>query len=104
MEKKVWRFSGNFTLFYTLYVVCLTFMTSLLRFLMVLKIIYYFATEKFNRVNYKGDWADGENGTTSFKDGAVYQGVYKKVCGQIVIVWVADFLLLWRGQLTISLK
>ena len=48
--------------------------------------IYYFTTDKFNRVNYTGDWADGEregNGTTSFKDGAVYQGGYKKVGGQV---------------------
>ena len=44
--------------------------------------IYYFTTDKFNRVNYTGDWVQGEregNGTTSFKDGAVYQGGYKKV-------------------------
>jgi len=43
--------------------------------------IYYFTTDKFNRVNYTGDWVQGEregNGTTSFKDGAVYQGGYKK--------------------------
>lgn len=42
--------------------------------------IYYFSNDKFNRVNYTGDWADGEragNGTTSFRDGAVYQGEYK---------------------------
>ena len=46
--------------------------------------IYYFTTDKFNRVNYTGDWVQGEregNGTTSFKDGAVYQGGYKKVGG-----------------------
>lgn len=41
--------------------------------------IYYFTTDKFNRVNYTGDWFNGQregNGTTSFKDGAVYQGGY----------------------------
>ena len=44
--------------------------------------IYYFTTDKFNRVNYTGDWVNGQregNGSTSFKDGAVYQGGYKKV-------------------------
>jgi len=43
--------------------------------------IYYFTTDKFNRVNYTGDWVNGQregNGTTSFKDGAVYQGGYKQ--------------------------
>jgi len=43
--------------------------------------IYYFTTDKFNRVNYTGDWVNGQregNGSTSFKDGAVYQGGYKK--------------------------
>ena len=33
-------------------------------------------------MNYTGAWEEGEregNGTTSFKDGAVYQGGYKKV-------------------------
>ena len=43
--------------------------------------IYYFTSDKFNRVNYTGDWVDGEregNGSTSFKDGAVYEGEYKE--------------------------
>eukprot|EP00092_Neocalanus_flemingeri_P015557 GFUD01016839.1.p1 GENE.GFUD01016839.1~~GFUD01016839.1.p1 ORF type:complete len:285 (+),score=83.93 GFUD01016839.1:464-1318(+) len=43
--------------------------------------IYFFTTDKFNRVNYTGNWAEGEregNGTTSFKDGAVYEGDYKQ--------------------------
>jgi len=43
--------------------------------------IYYFTTDKYNRVNYTGDWVNGQregNGTTSFKDGAVYQGGYEQ--------------------------
>jgi len=43
--------------------------------------IFYFTTDKFNRVNYTGAWVEGEregNGTTSFKDGATYQGGYQQ--------------------------
>jgi len=43
--------------------------------------IYYFTTDKYNRVNYTGDWVNGQregNGSTSFKDGAVYQGGYEQ--------------------------
>lgn len=42
--------------------------------------IYYFTTDKYNRVNYTGEWVGGEregNGTTSFRDGAVYTGQYR---------------------------
>ena len=56
--------------------------------------IYYFSNDKFNRlvmvkssllniflrVNYTGQWVNGErqgNGTTSFRDGAVYRGEYE---------------------------
>ena len=34
----------------------------------------------FTRVNYTGEWVNGDregNGTTHFRDGAVYQGEYK---------------------------
>jgi len=43
--------------------------------------IYYFTTDQFNRVNYTGDWRTGRrhgNGTSYFKDGAVYIGGYRK--------------------------
>jgi len=42
--------------------------------------IFYFSNDKFNRVNYTGEWVNGDregNGTTHFRDGAVYQGEYK---------------------------
>lgn len=42
--------------------------------------IYYFTNDRFNRQNYSGDWENGTregNGTTHFKDGAVYIGQYK---------------------------
>jgi len=42
--------------------------------------IYYFTTDRFNRQNYTGDWVNGTrqgNGTTHFKDGAVYIGEYR---------------------------
>ena len=41
--------------------------------------IYYFNNDKYHRVNYTGDWVDGTregNGTTNFKDGSVYRGMY----------------------------
>lgn len=42
--------------------------------------IYYFSNDKYNRVNYTGEWVNGErqgNGTTNFRDGAVYRGEYR---------------------------
>jgi len=42
--------------------------------------IYYFTTDRFNRQNYTGAWVNGTrqgNGTTHFKDGAVYIGEYR---------------------------
>merc|ERR1712170_245760 len=36
--------------------------------------IYDFSNDKFNRVNYTGQWVNGEregNGTTNFRDGSV---------------------------------
>jgi len=42
--------------------------------------IFYFSNDKYNRVNYTGQWVQGEregNGTTSFRDGAVYTGAYR---------------------------
>lgn len=42
--------------------------------------IFYFTADKFNRVNYTGRWIKGKrggNGTTYFKDGAIYRGGYK---------------------------
>lgn len=42
--------------------------------------IFYFSNDKYNRVNYTGQWVEGEregNGTTSFRDGAVYTGEYR---------------------------
>ena len=48
--------------------------------------MYYFTKDKFNRANYTGAWVEGEregNGTTSFKDGAVYQGGYQQVCAKV---------------------
>jgi len=41
--------------------------------------IYYFTNDKFNRVNYTGEWVDGQregNGSTFFQDGAHYIGGY----------------------------
>ena len=41
--------------------------------------IYYFNNDKYHRVNYTGDWVDGTregNGTTNFKDGSVYRGIF----------------------------
>jgi len=41
--------------------------------------IYYFTNDKFNRVNYTGNWVDGQregNGSTYFQDGARYIGGY----------------------------
>ena len=38
------------------------------------------------RVNYTGQWVQGEregNGTTSFRDGAVYTGAYRWVTGHL---------------------
>jgi len=42
--------------------------------------IFYFSNDKYNRVNYTGQWVSGDregNGTTSFRDGAVYTGEYR---------------------------
>jgi len=42
--------------------------------------IFYFSNDKYNRVNYTGQWVNGDregNGTTSFRDGAVYRGEYR---------------------------
>jgi len=41
--------------------------------------IYYFSNDKFNRVNYTGQWVNGQregNGSTFFQDGAHYIGGY----------------------------
>ena len=43
-------------------------------------IINYFTNDKFHRLNYTGEWVDGNrhgNGTTYFKDGSVYRGEYR---------------------------
>jgi len=43
--------------------------------------IYYFTNDKFNRVNYTGEWVDGQregNGSTFFQDGAHYIGGYRE--------------------------
>jgi len=43
--------------------------------------IYYFNTDKFNRVNYTGHWVNGQregNGTTNFQDGTQYRGGYRQ--------------------------
>ena len=40
---------------------------------------FYF-TPSQSRVNYTGEWVNGErqgNGTTNFRDGAVYRGEYR---------------------------
>ena len=45
--------------------------------------IYYFNNDKYHRVNYTGDWVDGTregNGTTNFKDGSVYRGIFNHKC------------------------
>ena len=45
--------------------------------------IYYFNNDKYHRVNYTGDWVDGTregNGTTNFKDGSVYRGIFHHKC------------------------
>jgi len=42
--------------------------------------IYYFTNDRFNRHNYTGSWANGTregNGTTFFRDGAIFTGQYK---------------------------
>lgn len=42
--------------------------------------IYYFTNDRFNRHNYTGSWVNGTregNGTTFFRDGAVFSGLYK---------------------------
>ena len=39
----------------------------------------YFTSSQ-SRVNYTGEWVNGErqgNGTTNFRDGAVYRGEYR---------------------------
>merc|ERR1712062_302381 len=43
--------------------------------------IYYFNNDKYNRVNFTGSWVLGQregNGTTTFKDGAIYRGEYRQ--------------------------
>jgi len=43
--------------------------------------IYYYSTDKFQRLNYTGQWNNGAregNGTTYFRDGALYRGEYKQ--------------------------
>jgi len=42
--------------------------------------IYYFTNDRFNRHNYTGSWVNGTregNGTTFFRDGAIFTGLYK---------------------------
>jgi len=43
--------------------------------------IYYFTNDRLNRHNYTGAWVNGQRegqGTTTFKDGAVFTGQYKQ--------------------------
>ena len=67
--------------------------------------IFYFTTDKFNRVNYTGAWVEGEregNGTTSFKDGATYQGGYQQVGLIFVLMCLHSLIRGWSMDLASS--